>query len=114
MNALNRMAVVVFAKQPFLDWLRLVDPTNEDFTLDEVNREPSVYLLPECTYQDEFDRMVRRFRKRIFSNELDGWWRDRSDWPDTGSLSLFSAWFEYRWHSVVLDLVEQPLIREGM
>ena len=48
MFLLNRMAVVVTAKAPFLEWLHAVDPASRDITLDTLNDEPSVYLLPEC------------------------------------------------------------------
>jgi hypothetical protein len=41
---LNRSAVIVTPKQPFLDWLHGVDPTSLDLTLDDVS-EPTIYLL---------------------------------------------------------------------
>src|SRR5438132_254234 len=48
MRTVNRSAVVVIPKQPFLDWLRRVDPTGGKLTLADLRRDPSIYLLPEC------------------------------------------------------------------
>jgi hypothetical protein len=44
---LNRNAISFVARQPFLDWLNSIDPTNADLTLAEVNRETTLYLIPE-------------------------------------------------------------------
>ncbi|MGR3178307.1 MAG: hypothetical protein ACUZ8E_09665 [Candidatus Anammoxibacter sp.] len=52
MGAINRSVVIVKVKEPFLDWLQsLPDPT--DITIDEINTDNSVYLLPE--YEDDTD-----------------------------------------------------------
>jgi len=112
MLLLNRMAIVVIAKQPFLDWLHSLDPTSQDLTLNDLNEEPTVYLLPEVDGDDEAAACVRRYCKEIVANELDGWWRERSDWPQSVTAGLFNRWFEWRYHSVILDLATRPLLRE--
>ena len=48
MLALNRSAIVVRPKSPFLDWLHGADPTSVTFTLADLSREPTIYLVPEC------------------------------------------------------------------
>jgi hypothetical protein len=113
MLSVNRMAVIVSAKRPFLDWLHSVDPTSHDLTLCDLNDEPTAYLLPESGSDEEAVRQVRRFCKEILTAELDGWWRQRSDWPENLNFGLFKRWFEWQYHSVVLDLATGPLIREG-
>lgn len=112
MLSLNRMAVIVRAKPPFLDWLHAVDPTSHDLTIGDLNHEPSVYLLPEAESGSEAVRQVRRFCNHIVEEELDGWWRERSDWPLSLDFDLFNEWFEWRCHSMVLDLGKSPLVRE--
>ncbi|HUB81319.1 MAG TPA: hypothetical protein VMB03_21110 [Bryobacteraceae bacterium] len=112
MLSLNRMAIVVMAKRPFLDWLHAVDPTSFGLTLDDLNHEPNVYLLPEAGSDDEAVRQVGRFCPHIVEEELDGWWRERSDWPAKLDFALFDEWFEWRCHSMVLDLGKVPLVRE--
>jgi hypothetical protein len=52
MKEVDRSILTVRAKQPFLDWLHsLPDPDPVRYTLDEVNRDQSAYLLPE--YEDD-------------------------------------------------------------
>ena len=43
---INRSALIVTAKQPFVDWLHSVDPTSKDIGLVDINDEPTVYLVP--------------------------------------------------------------------
>ncbi len=43
MDTLNRSAIVVKPKQPFLDWLHTADPTSHGITLQDVSREPRIY-----------------------------------------------------------------------
>src|SRR6266849_7519921 len=48
MLALNRSALVVRPRSPFLDWLHTVDPTSASLTLGSLTREPTIYLVSEC------------------------------------------------------------------
>jgi hypothetical protein len=74
--ALNRSAVIVTPKQPFLDWLHAADPTSLALTLDEV-REPTIYLLPDCEDAADLLARVKRCSETIFEDQLDGWYRER-------------------------------------
>ena len=53
MDTLNRSAIVVKPKQPFLDWLHAADPTSHEITSLDVCREPTIYLIPECDTDEE-------------------------------------------------------------
>src|SRR5262249_27510323 len=48
MLALNRSAIVVRPKPPFLDWLHAADLTSVTLTLADLGREPTIYVVPEC------------------------------------------------------------------
>jgi hypothetical protein len=108
---LNRCILIVKAKQPFQLWLQsLPDPT--DLTLDEINQDSTAYLLPE--YEDDAKRkgILRRYFDLIFEEQLAGWWQDETAWPANRNLKMFTAWFDLEFHSVVLDLVDRPLVYE--
>jgi hypothetical protein len=47
---LNRSAIVVKPKQPFLDWLHGADSTSSDLTLRELALEPAIYLIPRMRH----------------------------------------------------------------
>ena len=101
---INRNAIVVRPGQRFLDWLHEVDSEASHLTLDDLRREPTVYLLPELDSEDDVDRVVRRCFDTIFTDYLDGWHRDESIWPSPRSYAMFKAWFEWSYHSMVVDL----------
>ena len=39
--------------QPFLDSVYRADATSNELSLEELRREPKVYLLPECENEEE-------------------------------------------------------------
>jgi hypothetical protein len=51
---INRSALIVTAKQPFVEWLHSVDASSQDIGLSEINHEPTVYLVPPFEMPDEF------------------------------------------------------------
>lgn len=108
--SINRCAVTVRAKQPFLDWLEGL-PDMLDMTLEEVNEDPSVYLLPEVDDLADQEDLLAGFYDLIFEEELVGWWTEEDDWPQVRTLGLFMEWFEVEFHSMIVDLVEdEPLV----
>ena len=110
MRTINRDAIVLTPKQPFLDWLHHVDPTSKDITLADLATEPSIYLLPESKTDEGFRRILRKFCEDIFVEELDAWYRDQEVWPEDRSFAIFRLWFDYQHHSLLFDLSEEPLI----
>jgi len=112
MEALNRSAIVVKPKQPFLDWQHAADPTSHGITLFDVEREPAVYLIPECDTSEDLADVLRELCEEIFEEQLDGWYRVTSSWPQDRSYEVFCQWFDYRHHSMLFDLCDEPLIRD--
>ena len=53
MDMINRCAVLVQPALPFLEWLRRVDPTSAELVLEDLRREPTIYLLPEWETEQE-------------------------------------------------------------
>jgi hypothetical protein len=113
MHTINRSAVLVIPAQPFLDWLHHADPTSGELTLSDLRRKPTIYLLPEYEMQDEARGHLRECCGLIFEEQLNGWYRVPSAWPTDRSLANFNRWFEYSFHSVLLDLCEYRLKHES-
>ena len=67
MATLNRSAVVVEPKRPFLDWLHMVDPTSQDLTLPDLVQEPTIYLIPECDTGADVVQALRELCEEIFT-----------------------------------------------
>ena len=107
---LNRSAIILVKKQPFLDWLKgLPDPVREDMTLSELNQDSTVFLLPDWDDDTERDKLVRDGFDVMFEHELEGWWNDERAWPRTRSFAVFRTWFDVQTHSMLVDLVEGPI-----
>ena len=110
---LNRSAITVRAKQPFLDWLRqLPDPLESNTTLENINDDSTVYLLPELVMVSDKPVLLMQSYDLIFEMELESWWEDENDWPPDRTLEMFNKWFDLEFHSVIEDLVDGPLIDE--
>ena len=130
---LNRSAIVVKPRQPFLDWLHAADPTSRDIALPEVAGDPTIYLIPECDSEEDVHEFLRELCEEIFVEQLAGWltdgelaprpmflmndrgwYRDEETWPQDRSFEVFRRWFEFRHrhHSMLVDLSDEPLIDE--
>jgi hypothetical protein len=108
---LNRSAVIVTPKQPFLDWLHDADPTSLELKLEDVS-EPTIYLLPDCEDDQDLIAHVKNYCDTIFEDQLDAWYQEQSSWPVDRDFETFCIWFEYRAHTLLFDLCDDPLRHE--
>ena len=69
MDMVNRSAIVVRPAQAFLDWLHRVDPTSAQLTLEELRREPTIYLLPEWETEEEALEHLAEVSSEIFKEQ---------------------------------------------
>ena len=113
MAMLNRSAIVVKPKQAFLDWLHAADPTSHHLTLNDLAREPAIYLIPECDTAADVDEALREVCEEIFDEQLAGWYNDETTWPRDRGLEVFCEWFAFQHHSMLIDLCDDPLILES-
>ena len=110
---LNRSAVVVKPKQPSLDWLHGANPTRGGITRDEVGLEPTIYLIPECDTKDGVREVLEELCEEIFVEQLDSWFRDKMTWPTDRSYQMFCRWFDLQYHSMLIDLCDEPLVNDS-
>jgi hypothetical protein len=89
MITINRNAIVVRPDQPFLDWLHRVDPTSDELGLEDLRREPTVYLLPECENEEGAREYVEEVCGQIFEEQLGSWSRVPSLWPNRRDSDAF-------------------------
>lgn len=106
---LNRSAVVVKPRQPFLEWLHTSDPTSGNITLDELEQDPTIYLIPECDRKGDIQKVLRKLCGEIFVEQLAAWWTDEKSWPKDRGFAVFCRWFEWQHHSLLIDLCDEPV-----
>ena len=106
---LNRAALIIRYKQPFVDWINSVDSEPENtITLTEANQENTVYLV-EAEDTEELDDWLDLNYEAVFEDELNGWYTDPALWPDDRSLEFFKTWCGFELHTVIFDAGSSPL-----
>lgn len=69
---LNRSALVVKPRQPFLEWLHAADPKSHRLTLVDLSREPTIYLIPECDTPADVEDVLQDLCEEIFCETIGG------------------------------------------
>jgi hypothetical protein len=107
---LNRAALIVRYKQPFVDWINAVDPVPDSHTLTlaEVNEEHNVYLV-ELEDLHELAAWLEANHRNLFEVELAGWYTNEDLWPKDRSLDALREWCSFELHSVVFDTGTSPI-----
>jgi len=108
---INRAALIVRPKQPFLDWAAGLGSALE---LPELEATQTVYLIPVCESEEEEEAILEAVHVEVFERELWGWHADESVWPRARDLDTFKEWFEIELHGVVEDLCEYELVDEDV
>ncbi|MBP6978133.1 MAG: DUF6398 domain-containing protein [Bacteroidales bacterium] len=103
---LDKVAIFVRPKQPFINWINEVNP-RKPWTLDDFY-DGNTYLLSSEEYdivdKEDIEQMLAENYIEIFENELQDVCTDTNYWPETINLDMFKEWFEYHVSSMVYDL----------
>jgi hypothetical protein len=112
---LNRDLIVVRLKQPFVDWVNEADPypNGSRMTLREVNEDQPVFLIHDFACED-MESWLEHYYQPVFEELLEQWYVDDALWPPELTLELFKAWCDVEIHSMIFDLVDQPLVDDTL
>ena len=108
----NRAAISVTPKEPFIDWVHSYDEGSARIAAEEIRESPHIYLVRDSDYGDDPAKLIRKNFKVIFEEELNGWIIDESTWPAKRDLKTFKAWFEVKIHEIVFDMDDSPHVVE--
>jgi len=115
---LNRAAILVRYREPAVRWINEADPDPDGmtFTLEDVNRERTVYLVSDAHVQTDVDirRWVQDNFGTLWESELEQWYTDEALWPSKRTLKRFDEWFEVECHTMVFDTSDEPLIDDEL
>ncbi len=114
---INRAALIVKLKKPFIDWLVYTSKEHDgkdQMSAGDVETEgfdsKNIYLIPAYDENAQYDRYLKKHFKEIFEQELGGWYADPAMWPQDRSWKVFQEWFDYEIHTMVFDTVlNKPL-----
>ena len=98
---LNRAALIVRPKQPYMAWAAGLDDSE---LVPSFDGEQTVYLVPAFEDDDEAEDVLAQVYAEIFEDQLFEWHTDEDAWPKGRTLAMFKEWFHIEMHSVVEDL----------
>ena len=101
---INRAAVILKYKAPFIQWVNDADPykNNPGITLENENKDCTVYLILEDDAENLEEWISLNF-EQLFESEIEDWYTDESLWPKNRTRKLFDEWFDVECHSVLID-----------
>ena len=120
MRLINRQAVSVRKKKPFLDWLnraiKTYDPPEWQrvFRLEEINYDCQIYLIEEFEHMSSYYDYIDDLKPLLFESELSGWYNASASnlWPQDRSAAVFDEWFTVELHSMVIDVEQNRLKKD--
>ena len=109
-STINRAVVMVIPKKPLDDWEKSVFP--DSFSVEDWEDECSAYLLKDSIMPNDPEKALKNDWEWIFENELFGICTNESTWPERRTWKMFMEWFDLKFSTIVLDLVDKPIIKE--
>ena len=108
---INRAAVILKYKAPFIQWVNEADPykDNPGTTLESENKDCTVYLILEDD-AEKLEEWISFNFEQLFESEIEDWYNDESLWPKNRTRKLFDEWFDVECHSVLIDTVDGKII----
>ena len=102
----NRGAVILRYKAPFIKWIKDADPSenSSEITMSNANEDRTVYLITDADAEN-VEGWIRENHVSLFESELEGWYTDDTLWPKNRDYKTFKEWFEVECHSVIMDMV---------
>ena len=104
MKSVNRSAVTIRPKQPYLDWANSLPGPLTGVTLDQLRDDCPVYLVPQFPDNEKALAWVNQRFDDFFTYELWGWSTEEKDWPRKRTVKMFHEWFDVTIDSEVIDI----------
>lgn len=100
---INRSAILVKPTAEFVAWLKTTPGDPSELTLEEIQEDSSVFLLPDEL--EDLRGWLKRNYMPIFEQELYNWCTEDSLWPKDLSFKSFKRFFQVSFYSMVYDLI---------
>ncbi|MFC1573339.1 hypothetical protein ACFL6M_07050 [Candidatus Eisenbacteria bacterium] len=108
MRTVNRSALVVRPRDPYLRWASELDEDSAGLA-ESIRGKSSVYLVAPDPQEEHESAPIEQYYERIFELELEAWHTDPDDWPRVRDYRTFQEWFDVDAESIVVDLEGSPL-----
>jgi hypothetical protein len=103
---INRSAIILKPRKPFLDWLSVQLP-DDDFMKDY--EESNIYLIDDEI--DDIEKWLKKKFDKFFKMELDAWGDNEEEWPQHRTYKMFKQWFQIDVSNMVYDMEKKPVLK---
>jgi hypothetical protein len=107
MYFVDRSIAIVKPSALFLQWLLALPGHDLDLTLEQIQADATVYMLPEAEEAEDAIGLLDDRFAAIFEMELASWTEDEQLWPQDRGLKAFWEWFDVQVHTSVIDTLEE-------
>ncbi len=102
-GTINRYAIIIKPKQPFIDWINKFETENIITELKETN----VYLVDDEI--DDLEKWLKKNYSDFFELELVEWNTNKKEWPQKRTFKMFNEWFNADISTFIYDLERYPI-----
>ncbi len=105
-RTINRAALIVRPRQPYVDWANSVDDDGPRAILQALRTDPSIYLVEIIDLLEDVDLLIDDTWEWIFREQLNGWMRDPDLWPEGLTREMFLGWFDCELSTMIWDMLK--------
>jgi len=104
MHDVKRVAAVIKPTETMLNWLHEQSDNNQSVTLEMMQRDCTVLLLPPFEGPNQAKTFLKHIYNGLFESEMTSWGLGDEQWPKDRSFKMFNEWFTVELHSVIFDM----------
>ncbi|MGY0407272.1 MAG: hypothetical protein ACWIPJ_02790, partial [Polaribacter sp.] len=105
-NYINRSAIILKPKQPFIDWYSNL---NQEKDFEEDFEETTIYLVDNGI--DDVEKWLKKKFDTFFKMELYEWHENKKEWPQRRNYKMFTLWFRVEISEMIYDLEKKPILK---
>jgi len=89
MKKINRTAINIIPKQPYIDWANSFNDVKVYY-----KEAVTTILIPDEYDEFNCEKFIKKTYKQIFEKELESWMADPDVWPKKRGYKVFKKWFD--------------------
>jgi hypothetical protein len=91
MKTINRTAITIQTKQPYIDWANSFE---DGQSYDPEKCHATTILISDRYDEFNYEKYLKKIYKILFEEELESWMADPDGWPKIKNYKMFKEWFE--------------------
>jgi hypothetical protein len=106
-NFIDRHAIIIKPKQPFIDWYFSLYPY-DPLEFEEIIAAKTYLISDE---HENIEKWLNKKFDKIFMGELESWHFNKKEWPQKRNYKMFKEWFQIDVSSIIYDMEKRPITK---